>query len=80
MHIKYIAIVICGATDLQLHAFLNSTLDADEWSASLSCHFILVPLDRISGGSRVGMDTVEKNKTLDHSGNRTMISVVRSLV
>jgi hypothetical protein len=71
--------MICGVTDLQFHAFLNLTPDVDEWSASRSCRFILVPLDRISGGSRVGLDTVQKNKTLDHSGNQSTISGVQPL-
>jgi hypothetical protein len=60
---KYVAIMMYGVVNLQLHAFLTS----GKWSASRSRRFILVSLDRMLGGFRVGLHTVENNKTLHHS-------------
>jgi len=33
-----------GAAEVQLHSFLTSALDTDEWSTSRPGHFTLVPI------------------------------------
>jgi hypothetical protein len=57
-----------GGVEVQLHAFLTSAVDGDDWSASRPGRF--TPGERIPGnhwigswvGLRIGLDTVPKRK------------------
>jgi hypothetical protein len=58
-----------GGVDLYIQIFLTSALAAGEWSASRPCRF--TPGTRCIGGwvgPRVGLDDVEKRKSLTLSG------------
>jgi hypothetical protein len=50
--IKHHAVKMYGRVEAQLHVFLTSTLDGDEWSASRLCRF--TPTERTSGALWLG--------------------------
>jgi len=72
---------------MQLHAFLSSALDGDEWSASRPCRF--TPGERAPGtcliggwvGPSAGLEAMAKGKIPVPAGNCTPVvqSVAKSL-
>jgi hypothetical protein len=67
-----------GVVDVQLHTFLTSALDGDEWSVSHLSHFM--PKQRAPGthwirgwvGPRAGLDVVENRNPSVPAWNQTM--------
>jgi hypothetical protein len=71
---KPIAMITCGATDVEIHIVLTSPLEGSEWSTSRSSR--LNTIERVPGthwigdcmGPRSGRDDMKKGKFLTASG------------